>query len=91
MSSDCELPTRATYDWRGRQLIALGTFGPGGQTYGDLQVSTPNPVWVMGVRRSTQPHNLVKVLGFCAYLASEEPSHFSFASAPCAAASHPSQ
>ncbi|CAE7568485.1 unnamed protein product [Symbiodinium natans] len=57
VDSDCSLALRDGYGWKGQNLVALGTFTPGGRTYGDFQVSTSYPTWVIGVGDSTKPFN----------------------------------
>ena len=66
VDSGCSLSMRDGYGWKGQDLVALGTFAPGGRTYGDFQISTSYPTWVVGVGQSTHPYSLVeehKVVG----------------------------
>ncbi|CAE7369819.1 unnamed protein product [Symbiodinium sp. CCMP2456] len=60
LDSDCSSGRRDGYGWKGQDLVALGTFAPGGRTYGDFQVSTSYATWVVGVGHSTKPYSFVE-------------------------------
>jgi len=60
VDSVCSSGLRDGYGWKGQHLVSLGTFAPGGRTYGDFQVSASYPTWVVGVGHSTKPYNYVE-------------------------------
>ena len=57
VDSDCSSSLRDGYDWKGQDLVALGTFAPGRHNYGGFQISTSYPTWVVGVGQSTHPYS----------------------------------